>query len=163
MKTLVITFGLLALSLSACAQTTLRLVADPTRADQLPFETHTAPYTLALNTPLAPIVSLREQIGKAVGLELQFFGGWSPAGEAHVTVITPPEFINVLSKRLTDVEINRIAQDLRIQDADLKVMGVGSGKAQVGDNLHETFFLIVDSLKLREIRQAIHAAYVAKK
>jgi len=161
MKTLIITFALL-LSTAACAQTTLRMDPETGNAGSMAFETHTNPYTLALNTPLPPIIFLRSQIASELSLTLNFFTGWNPAGEAHVTVITPPEFINVLSAKLTEEDINRIASEYNIQGADLKIMGLGSGKAVVGAETHETFFLIVDSLKLREIRHAIHSAFVKK-
>ena len=45
-----------------------------------------------------------------------------------------------------------------IQSSDLKILGIGSAKR---DN-KKTYFLIVESQKLRKIRMAIHRAFVKK-
>lgn len=122
---------------------------------------HSPGYALALNVPYAPVKALREALNAVLGTELRFFTGWDPAGEAHVTVITPPEW-EILSTRLCADEVDAIALMYGIQRADLRILGLGSGKAMLEDKEEQTFFLIAESLTLRWIRLAVHKAYVAK-
>lgn len=107
---------------------------------------------LAMNITLSEIVSARMQIESYLGIKLDFFKGWKPImGEAHITVITPPEF-EVLKKYISMTEINSIARKNVIQSSDLKLMGIGSAKKQN----NETFFIIVKSENLFKIRNEIY-------
>lgn len=132
----------------------------------MPFLSHTGlePFdnALALNVTYERVKYLRPKIERATGRKLKIFQGWNPEGEAHVTVITPPEFANILSRFLTMKDIEIIAQSEDIQKADLTVYGIGSGKKQIDGKEEETFFLIVDSMRLRSIRHKIWKSYVKK-
>lgn len=136
------------------------------KSNDLPFISHTGagPYdnTLALNVPYEPIKSLRPIIEKVVGRKLDYLKSWDPHGEAHVTTVTPPEFSNILSKHITMSEIEDIALKNTIQKSDLFVLGIGSGKKEIAGNVEETFFIIVDSQRLRLIRNKIWELFVAK-
>ena len=57
-------------------------------------------------------------------------------------------------------EIEIIAQSSDIQSADLQIQGIGSGRKAIEGKLEETYFLIVESTKLRSIRQLIWERYV---
>ena len=142
--------------------TLLTLDSSVTNGNSMSFETHREPYTLALNLPYEPILKLRNEIAELLDLNLKFFTGWHAEGEAHVTIISPPE-INILSKHLAMEEIDQIAREHEIQNSDLVLLGLGSGKAKVNDEIHETFFVIVDSSNIRKIRLAIYKAYVEAK
>jgi hypothetical protein len=63
--------------------------------------------------------------------KLDFFKGWAAAGEGHVTTITPVEFYQVLRAKLTMNDIDAIAERYRIQNSDLQVLGVGSGRVLI--------------------------------
>ncbi|HXH29443.1 MAG TPA: hypothetical protein VNJ01_01400 [Bacteriovoracaceae bacterium] len=115
--------------------------------------------TLSYNVEYDGVISLRAQIGKATKT-LKFFTGFNPAGEAHVTTITPPEFEKQLSPYLSLETINHIAKSLDIQSSDLKILGLGSGKKLFPEGEGETFFIIVESKRLRRIRQAIYLEYL---
>ncbi|MEZ4749852.1 MAG: hypothetical protein R3B54_04280 [Bdellovibrionota bacterium] len=132
----------------------------------LPFLVHTGPgdfdNALALNVPYGPIAELRSQIETALGLSLDHFKGWNANGEAHVTVVTPPEYAAVLRSVLTMEDIHAIAKTLTIQASDLKILGIGSGKKRIGDRNESTFFVIVDSCRLRSIRLRIWRLFVKK-
>lgn len=134
----------------------------------MPFLTHRGPKdfdnALALNIPYEPIKAMRPQIEKVIERPLKFLKSWNPLGEAHVTVITPPEFFMVLGKpnMLTMDDIDSIARANKIQNADLIVLGIGSGKKEINGVSEETFFVIVDSLKLRHIRNEIWKLYVKR-
>jgi 2'-5' RNA ligase len=122
---------------------------------------------LALNVPYAPVRALRAQLDRALGHELDFFKRWNPVGEAHVTVINPVEYYRVLAgghpeKPLVSIErIGAIAREMNIQSADLKVLGLGSGEATLNGKAEQTYFLVVESKKLRAIRARIHREFVA--
>ncbi|MCB9254818.1 MAG: hypothetical protein H6617_09065 [Bdellovibrionaceae bacterium] len=132
----------------------------------LPFISHTGPgafdNALALNVPYPPIRQLRSKIEEALGLPLDHFKGWNREGEAHVTVITPPEYANILKPILSMDDIHELAKALSIQQSDLKILGIGSGKKRIGENEESTFFLLVDSYKLRKLRLQIWRRYVKK-
>jgi hypothetical protein len=132
--------------------------------DEMAFISHRGqgPFdnALALNLPDKPISDLRNNISSFIGRRLEFFQGWSLNGEAHVTVITPPEYKNILSKHVTMDAIENIAQSADMQSANIEVYGVGSGRKKVDGKVEETYFLIVDSSKLRQIRHLIWEEYV---
>jgi 2'-5' RNA ligase len=141
----------------------LRVPAFDRNAD-MPFLSHKGPgdfdNALALNVRYQPIQELRVAIEKETGRRLDFLKSWSPQGEAHVTTITPPEFLK-LKKHLTMEHIERIAAK-RIQKADLEVLGIGSGRKEIDGQVEETFFVIVESKLLRQLRREIHRAYVKR-
>ncbi len=141
-------------------------MSAPFSIEKMPFLSHTGSgafdNALALNFPYEPIKALRKPIEVAIGRSLEFFKSWDPLGEAHVTVITPPEISNVLSKHLTMNEIEAIAVSNKIQQSDVLVLGIGSGKKQINGVIEETFFVIVDSQNLRRIRNEVWKAYVKK-
>lgn len=141
----------------------LQLRPESGQPSHVTFECHRSPYTLAINLPNEPYQLLFLEIQKALGLKLKRFTGWNPAGESHLTVVTPPEFEMTLSRHLSAEEIDTIACDLRIQEADIRPLGIGTGAVIHADGTPgQTFFLIADSAKAREVRHAIHMAYVNK-
>lgn len=117
--------------------------------------------SLAFNVHYTPILKLRKLVSKKIGHKLKFYKGWDPKGEAHVTVITPPEYVSVLRHKMTMLEIHDIAKD-KIQSADLSLLGIGSFRGQLEGHEEETFFLIVDSSVLREIRQDVFRLFIAR-
>jgi len=119
------------------------------------FSTHQN--ALALNIPYSEVLKARSLIESAIKKDLSFFKGWVMTGEAHVTVITPPEF-DVLKKYITISQINQIARKNYIQKSDLQVLGIGSAKKKK----NEVFFIIVNSESLRKIRYQIYEIYKNK-
>jgi len=116
---------------------------------------------LALNVAYEPIVRIREIIEQRIGRKLDFNKRWDPKGEAHVTTITPPEYAKVLRHGISIERINEIARAERIQTADLRLLGIGRGVKTIDGVVEETYFVIVDSHKLREIRHRIYQEYLA--
>ena len=133
---------------------------------RMPFVSHAGPGSfdnaLALNVAYEPIRSLRAPIETLIGRQLDYLKTWGPDGEAHVTIITPPEFAGVLGKRLTMPEIEAIASKHEIQKSDLEFLGIGSGRKEIGGKTEETFFVIVISSRLSLIRVKIWEEYVRK-
>ena len=140
-------------SLSALSQVKeLKISTDIYHNQDELFLTHDI--ALAMNVQYGPIKSLRTQLESALGTKLDYFKGWNPEGEAHVTVITPPEF-EILKSKLSMKEINAIADRYDIQMARLMIQGLGSAKISINGKEETTYFLIVDSYELRTIRQMI--------
>ena len=82
--------------------------------------------------------------------------------EAHITVIAPPEFANVLSKYLTIDEIDNIARQHKIQLSNFKMMCLGKGQTLINNKTEETYFVVVRSEHLVEIREKIRELFVRK-
>ena len=165
-----------AIVLALCLSICLPALATDARSDafrtlrdnsNLRFEHHidTDPKSfknaLALNVFYPPIKNFRPVIEKKIGKPLKFLTAWKAEGEAHVTVITPPEFVNTLRHHLTMDRIHKIALEHQIQKADMKVLGIGSGTKKLDGIPQETFFVIVDSERLRKTRYAIYLEFIA--
>lgn len=123
---------------------------------------------LAMNIPYAPIQRVRGIIEQETGLKLDFLRAWAPEGEAHITVITPIEYAQVLvgpdvkAPLISMQEIAEIAKAESIQSSEVTVLGVGSGRLKIEAREETTFFLIVESENLRTIRQQIYHLFVKK-
>jgi len=153
-------FFLVLISFSSFAQPwDLKLTTDIYHNNEELFHSHqgTGPFdsALAMSTQYPPIAKLRLQIESFINKKLEYFKGWNPQGEAHVTVVTPGEFFDVLKSKLTMSEIEAIADKYDIQESRLMIQGLGSAKVLIDGKEEETFFLIVDSSELRNIRQQI--------
>jgi len=154
-----LTILLFCFSLTAFSQTPLNLTTAIYQNNDEPFHSHQGDgqfdSALAMSIQNNPIKSLREQIEIALKIKLDYFKQWNPNGEAHVTVVTPVEFFHVLKSKLSMIEIDAIADKYDIQNSRLMIQGIGSAKAWVEGKEEETFFVIVDSAGLRNIRQQI--------
>lgn len=82
--------------------------------------------------------------------------------EAHITVITPVEYRPYLEPKIKMAEINEIAQKMKIQEAKFEVVGLGSGNANLDGKLEETFFIVVRSEDLLNIRKEIERIFVSR-
>ena len=118
--------------------------------------------TLAMNTPYAPIASLRKQITRQLSLAapLKFFTGFANEGEAHVTTVTPVEYHDKLRAFVSPEKMTEIALQYDIQASDLQVLGIGKGSANLAGQIQDTYFVIVYSENLLQIRRAIYEEYL---
>lgn len=122
---------------------------------------------LAMNIPYEPVLAVRQQLQAAYPRSLFFFKGWMPEGEAHVTVITPIEFRDMQrgmkagAAGFSMTQIGDVAKAEGIQHSDLKILGLGSGRAQLEGQEEEAFFIVVESKALIRLRRKIHERYVA--
>jgi 2'-5' RNA ligase len=88
-------------------------------------------------------------------------------GEAHITVVTPPEFDQVLKPvGITMDDINRLANKLWIQRAEFKVKCVGRARTRLNNyengDVDEVYFIVVESEDLLKIREEIQKMYISK-
>lgn len=120
---------------------------------------------LAMNIEYTPVFKLREEIKNAAGMSkpLAFLTAWEPNGEAHITVITPPEAAKIFAeneKHISKARIDEIAKEYKIQHSDLKILGIGSGKKLIDDCLEQTFYIVIKSQNLLDIRRQIYNEFV---
>lgn len=132
--------------------------------NNIPFESHqgAGPFdtAIAMNIQYSPVKSIREMLSTYLQYPLRFFTGWNRDGEAHITVITPPEYTDVIKKFVSIERIEEIALQNTIQISDLKVLGLGRGIVNINDKAEETYFLIMKSKNLLKIRQQIYEEFV---
>lgn len=132
--------------------------------DNLPFESHqgSGPFdtAIAMNIQYQPVKSIREMLSTYLQYPLRFFRDWNKDGEAHITVITPPEYTDVIKKFVSIERIEEIALQNTIQNSDLKILGLGRGVVNINDKAEETYFLIMKSKNLLKIRQQIYEEFV---
>jgi 2'-5' RNA ligase len=81
-------------------------------------------------------------------------------GEAHITVITPIEYYDVLRDKLTIEQLDQIAQAQHIQASEFKPVCLGRGQAKLKGDWQQAYFIVVKSAALLKIRQSIEALYI---
>jgi 2'-5' RNA ligase len=82
--------------------------------------------------------------------------------ESHITVITPPEFTEVLSKHLTMKDIESLAAKMKLQEAAFKPTCIGRGQTLIDGKQEQTYYVVVHADRLFHIRRAIRDLYVKK-
>jgi 2'-5' RNA ligase len=113
---------------------------------------------LAQPVEFSKINNLRLELEQISSLNLK------TRGEAHITVITPPEFSKLKSK-LSMEEINTIALKSNIEKPDWKPLCVAQAslKEKATDKLiSQTFYVVVESEQLTSIRQNIQKEFEKK-
>lgn len=158
MKLLFILVFILILPLQIATAKEFRLSKEVLNSKSIPFIAHKGkgPFSsyLAMNIPFPPMADLFKQ------LLIQQKTKMTNRGEAHITVITPVEYFQVLKKHLNIDEINSIAKAMQIQKTIFSIKGIGMGKKTLKGRAHKTFYVLVVSKKLIEIRTAIQKAYI---
>lgn len=117
-----------------------------------PFDSY-----LTMNLPFPPAAGLFKQVLVQEKTQL------TNRGEAHITVITPVEFWNILKPQGVSMkEINKIAEDMKIQSSRFQPLCLGYGKATVDGNSERTFYIVVASDDLINIRREIQKLFISK-
>ncbi len=136
---------------------TLHLSEEIYNTKGLDFIPHTGSQAmtnyLAMNLNYKAVKVLFEELQTKLGKKL------INREEAHITVVTPVEFDQVLSKFLTMDQINRIAQNLKIQESPFTIQCLGRGV--VGKD--ETYFLVIKSEALEKIRAKITEEFISNR
>lgn len=83
-------------------------------------------------------------------------------GEAHITVITPVEFTEILKSKITMTEIDEIAKKAKIQSSKFDVVCVGKGSLEIDSKLEQTFYVVVRSPDLLKIREEVKKLFESK-
>lgn len=111
---------------------------------------------LAMNLPYPGFEHLLKELETAEGKTLK------NRGEAHITVITPPEFDKILSKKIAMKDINHLAEQMQIQATPFRPLCIGKVTAPINNSEQAAYFVVIDSEKLFKLRKAIQDLYVAK-
>jgi len=111
---------------------------------------------LGMNVDFKPINELRTQIEQISQTPL------ISREEAHITVITPPEYEKIKDK-ISMKDIESIAAEVDIQRSRWKPICVGSftdskSKSQVPS---KTYYIVVESNSLLELRREVYRRYLA--
>lgn len=130
-----------------------------TDGTELPFEPHvgTGKFSnfLMLNLPFTPAHQIKKEVEKSENIKLK------DRGEAHITVITPPEFDSALSEKIEMNEINDIALKQNIQSSEVTPLCVGKFAKPEDKNL-ATYFVVVESEDLMAIRKQVEELYLQR-
>lgn len=136
------------------------LLLSLTAQGALPYTPHHGPGPfdsyVAMDVPYAPVKAIWEKLEKSLGHPLK------NRGEAHITVITPPEYYDGLRSALSIDEIDQIVTARKIQSARYKVICTGRGEAQINGKQEATYYLVLSSPDLVSIRTSIYRRFVAK-
>lgn len=109
---------------------------------------------LSQTIPFEPVRSLWKALEATEGLRL------INRGEAHITVVTPVEYW-ALRDTLSIDKINALVK-AHIQKAPFKVICIGAGSLEVASTTLKTFYLVVKSDALLQIRKTIARAFVSE-
>ncbi len=124
----------------------------------MPFLPHSGPGDfdnwLMENIPYEPAKKLTADLEKFLGQKLQ------NRGEAHITVITPPEYSKILQKGIQMEAIDALAKAMDIQTAEFSVTCLGRSQVMVEDKMEQTYYIVLESPDLLKIRTAIYHRYV---
>lgn len=125
-----------------------------------PFIAHAGPGEydsyLSLNLPFSPAEELRLDVERLTSWGLMH------RGEAHVTVVTPVEFWNVLKPQgMTIQEIDQIAMNSGLQQSQLEAVCLGRGQLEINGILESTYYVVVKSQDLVALRKRIQERFEA--
>lgn len=134
----------------------LRKIAySPSEITAQPFTSSKEKSYLSLDLGYAPFEKIRKDLESQDSLQLQH------RGEAHITVITPPEF-KILQKKVSMREIEAVATEMEMQKIRPKLLCVGKSSLQISGNIESTYYVVVESERLYQIRKAIENLYHKK-
>lgn len=110
---------------------------------------------LAVNLPTKVFEKLRQDIEKSQGLSLR------SRGENHITVITPPE-LKKLSTKVKPQEIFALAERMKVDETPYTLLCVGKGALTEKGVEESTFYVVIESDRLFQIRRAVQVLYTSK-
>lgn len=111
---------------------------------------------VAMNLAYEPISEIRKNLEKHLGQKL------ISRDEAHITVITPPEYDKVLKKRVGIQELNSLAQKRNLQTTSFKLLCIGKGTTTIDGAAQSTYYAVVDSESLYTFRKEVQKLYVSR-
>lgn len=108
---------------------------------------------LSLDVPFKVFDRLRTEVEETYHVKLKH------RGEAHITVITPPE-IKALKSKVSFEEIQEIASSLEMHKVPYKLVCIGKGTLKGQSS--STFYVVVDSERLFQIRKAVEDVFTKR-
>ncbi|KAI8388068.1 uncharacterized protein BYT42DRAFT_220646 [Radiomyces spectabilis] len=83
-------------------------------------------------------------------------------GEAHITVVTPPEFKTLNTANITIQELNDLAKKHRIQSGRFRAVCLGKEQVEAKGKNYVVYQVIVDAPHLVRLREEIFRLYYEK-
>lgn len=114
-----------------------------------------SPSYLAVSLPFEKYEKIRQNIEQKNGITLKH------RGEAHITVISPPEYKN-LESFLKMEELQALAQEMNIQQSPFDSLCIGKGISKKSPQEGVTYFMVIESKKLREFRKKIESLFLSR-
>jgi hypothetical protein len=137
----------------ALAGKTLPLASAAFDNEAEPFESNGS--FLAVSMPFAPFKALFNEVVAETGARLK------NRGEAHITVLTPPE-VSALRSKLSMSEIESLARDEGLQQADVAPDCLGVGSVGSGSGLQQTLYVVVHSQGIANFRAKVARTFRAR-
>lgn len=107
---------------------------------------------VTVRLPFAPAETVRKAVERKLGHPLR------NRGEAHITVLTPPEYWNVLRKKLSADDLRALTGDCTLAKSRIVVRCIG--RATIPGEA--TYFVVLEAPTLVDARRKIHEAWVAQ-
>lgn len=160
MKALIFSLFILT-SIAQAASQKFYLSEQVYKNSKLPFQSHQGPGAFAsylvMDVKYPPVADLYKQLLVAIkGVSL------INRGEAHITVVTPVEYTEILKSKLSMTEIDDIAKKNKIQDSKFEVVCVGKGSLEVNSKTEDAYYVVVRSPDLLKIREEIQKLFIMK-
>jgi 2'-5' RNA ligase len=115
-----------------------------------PFDSYST-----MNLPYAPAADLFAQIVKQENLTLR------NRGEAHITIVTPVEYWNILRPMGIRIQqVHDIVSEAGVQNADFEILCLGRGSIGNGISTQYAYYVVVESEDLINIRRRVQELYV---
>jgi hypothetical protein len=146
-------------SLGVAHATPLPFSASGVDGSQMPDLTHQGPKEfdtyLSLSLPYLPSAELRTALEGKLKRELK------NRGEAHVTIVTPVEFWQVLKPlKITMDEIEALSSDR--QNTAVEAVCLGRGRTVLNGKPESTYYVVVRSKGLFELRKRVEELYLSR-
>lgn len=117
------------------------------------FVSHDDWFAVALD--FTPVEKLRSELEKRIGKTLLH------RGEAHLTLVTPPEW-SILSQVLRMKDVEALAEKKKVHQQPFRVRCVKKVSATLAGAVEESWFVAVSAPELLEFRKDIWRLYMAK-
>ncbi len=89
-----------------------------------------------------------------LGLEKKWALTLKNRGEAHITLLTPPEY-EKLKQKIPPVEIHQMAETFLKTKPQFEKICVGSGSVQLNNHLEKTYYVVVSSKDFLKFRESL--------
>lgn len=154
---------LLSLAIASCRHTETNSAPSSQastvlRIDPEVLATHKLDWTAKSNyvemkIPYEPIAQVKKEVESREGVTLQ------SRGEAHITVVTPPE-MTVLRTRLSLEQINGFMEKANLQKIPVQLNCLGRGQIKQGDRRLATYYVLVQAPGILQVREKLRQLFV---
>lgn len=116
-----------------------------------PFATY-----LAMKVSYPPVMDIYQRLQLTERIRLK------TRGEAHITLVTPPEYFDILRAHISMAEIENLLGAKAIQKSSFTPLCIGRGQITKGRKRLSTYYMVVQSEELLKLRRRIHQFFVER-